>query len=242
MRIALIAAEGDGTALSLGSALERMGHDLTRLPALPEAWLASPPPVFDAHLPWLGARDVRVPREGRLQAALVLEAAGSRPLIRVTTLLRLADRAAALATLRAASIECTTSWLADDRAHWPTGEGPLYAHPRFGPGGVLATSLSAARDAVGVDVAGGGILLRPGNGMHLRLLSSATRTIGSHRWSGDDASGVWDSHVPPDGAASLARRAVAALGGWVMAVDVLVDEDGRTSVLGTSLEIGRAHV
>lgn len=239
MRLALIAPEGDGHGLLLGAALERMGHDVLRIADLPEHWLTEPPSVPDAHLPWLGASDVRTPLSGRLQAALTLEAAGSRPLIRATTLLRVADRAAWRTTLVASALPLAPAWLVrPGREEWPAWPGPLRLRPRYGGEGATVTSMTDAWDALGADVAGGGLLEPVVSGVRYRILCSGVRTIVVEQWSGDDVQGVWErrSSPAPEDAMSLARRAVAALGGGVMAVEIGEDADGRMTVRDVSLE------
>lgn len=238
MKIALIASDEDAHALAVGAAMERMGHDVPRLSGLPDAWFGEIPPPYDAHLPWLGAADVRAPVRERLQVALMLEASGSRPLMRASALERAHDYATMLASVRAHGLAVPPTWLLSPmRERWPEGQGPLHVLPRYSSAAVrpahLVTTLAGAHDALGADIPGGAVLQVPLDvTRRLRLVCSSHRLLHAARIvdAGDGAMIDVLLTPPPEAIASLARQAVTALGGGVMAIDLVEDVTGRTYV------------
>jgi glutathione synthase/RimK-type ligase-like ATP-grasp enzyme len=250
--------QGAGYREAWIAALEREGATVEVLAATPAAWgrTGPPPGRWDLVIPHVLVEEV-VAFSPTLRLAALLEAAGVPLLNPVGAILASSDKLTTHALWAAHGLPQPRVWPLDGLPVWPALDRPLVLKPSYGDGArhiVLVESLEAAREteaAWRVDEAAGGERRGPAllqewieEPACVRLFATPhavsrayekSRRPGALVTCGTVYPRIYD---PPPELAALARRAVAALGGGLMGLDVLIGRDGRHHVLEANAPFG----
>ncbi len=264
MRIALLYTHADfyagaGFDRAWATALAELGCEVDVLAEAPAAWALDGPPAgrWDLVVPHVLVEEVAA-FAPTLRAAALLESAGVPLLNPVSALLASSDKLTTHAIWAAAGVDQPPTWDLDRLGAWPAAGGaPLVLKPSLCDGArhiALVRSLDEARAHVAAwredEARGGerrGAALLQGwvaEPRCARIFATPHRTSQAYekaRRPGELVThGTVYPHVydPPEEMASLAMRMVAALGGGLMGVDVLVDGDGRHLALEANAPFG----
>jgi [lysine-biosynthesis-protein LysW]---L-2-aminoadipate ligase len=265
VRIGLLYTDADfyagaGYDAAWREALESLGCGVDVLPRAPAAWAIDGPPSdrWDLVVPHVLVEEVAAFAE-TMRAAALLEAAGVPLLNPLHAIVASSDKLTTHAVWAAAGLPQPRTWdLAALEDRWPGEPGePLVLKPSLCDGARhigLVRSLGEARAIVASwreDEARGGerrgaALLQEwvAEPRCVRIFATPERT--SQAYEKDRAEGELVTHgtvyphvyEPPRAMADLARRMVAALGGGLMGVDVLVDASGRHLALEANAPFG----
>jgi glutathione synthase/RimK-type ligase-like ATP-grasp enzyme len=251
--------DGAGFDRAWTEALEAEGAQVQQLARLPEAWQRDGvPPGIDLVVPHVLAEEVAVFGE-TLRAAAVLESAGLLLTNPVAALLASSDKLATAASWAAAGVPQPRTYAlgAAREQGWPDPGRPMVLKPAWGDGArevVLVEGLEEAEQRVAgwrADERDGGKPRGPAvlqewveEPTCVRLFATPWST--SPAYEKDREAGALVTHGtvyprvydPPAEVAELAQRAVAALGGGLMGVDVLTDREGRHLVLEANAPFG----
>ena len=261
VRIALIVTDedfyaGTGYAEAWTGALEAEGGTVDRLARIPPEWAVSGPPRYDLAIAHVLVEEVAA-FAPTLQLATLLEGCGVPLVNPVRALLASSDKLVTHAVWAAAGLPQPASW---DLAHldaWPAPGRPLVLKPSFCDG---ARYISLVHDLAGAraveadwraDEAAGGE--RRGTALLqewieepacVRLFATPNDVSLAYEKSRTEGELVTHGTVyprvypPPPEMADLARRMVAALGGGLMGVDVLVRPGGGLVALEANAPFG----
>ena len=248
--------EPTGYAAAWVRALEQEGAQVDRVAGLPADWARTGPPAYDLVVGHVLVEEVAA-FAPTLQAVSALEAAGARLLNPVTSLLASADKLVTSAVWAAAGLpQPATHDLAAVTA-WPQPGRPMVLKPAFCDGARhigLVRDLDEARaverawradEAAGGERRGAALLQEwveePACVRLFATPDAVSLAYEKGRRPGDlVTSGTVYPRVyePPPAMADLARAMVAALGGGLMGVDVLVAQDGRLLALEANAPFG----
>ena len=264
MRIGLIYTDADfyagaGFDAAWARALGELGCEVDVLPEAPASWAVDGPPLdrWDLVVPHVLVEEVAA-FAPTLRAAALLEAAGVPLLNPTAALLASSDKLTTHAVWAAAGVDQPQTWDLDRVDRWPgAGDAPLVLKPSLCDGArhiAFVRSLGEARERVGAwreDEARGGerrgaALLQEwvAEPRCARIFATPERTSQAFEKAREPGAlvthGTVYPHVydPPEAMAALAMRMVAALGGGLMGVDVLVDADGRHLALEANAPFG----
>ena len=251
MRVLLLYTDADfyagaGYDAAWRQALEAEGVTVEQLARVPEAWYRlGPPQDVDLVIGHVLAEEVVACGE-TFRAAALLEQAGLPLLNPTATLVGSADKLATHAVWAAAGLPQPRTWALGELEKWPVADDQrLVTKPNWGDGArdiVMAGSLAEARRAAGDEEA----LVQE------RVAEPEVARVFATPWSTSKA--YWKSREPgalvthgttyprsewpPEPIAALAQRMVGTLGGRLMGVDVLRDEDGELWALEANAPFG----
>jgi [lysine-biosynthesis-protein LysW]---L-2-aminoadipate ligase len=263
MRVALVYPDlpwyETGYDEAWADALERRGADVQRVDTR-----SGPPPAngrrqgqCDIVIPHVLVEDV-VARSASFAAAVALEAAGAPLLNSISSIVASSDKLTTHAIWARHGIPQPCSRQLDAVERWPVGRGrPLVLKPAYGDGARHVTLVSSLREARSVERAWRRDERRGGERRGRALLQAwiedpacvrifATPHETSFAYEKSRRTGELVTHgtvypreyEPGPALAALARRMVAALGGGLMGVDVLVDAAGRQWALEANAPFG----
>jgi [lysine-biosynthesis-protein LysW]--L-2-aminoadipate ligase len=240
-------------------ALAERGCEVDQISAPPAEWTGGGPPPgrWQLAIPHVLVEEV-VARAPSLRAAQAVEAAGVPMLNRVAAILGSSDKLATHAAWERHRLPQPTTWRLDALDSWPASRGrPLVLKPAYCDGGrhiELVRSLSDAHErergwrsdeARGGELRGVALLQEwIEEPRCMRLYATPDETSAAYEKSRRPGALVTHGtvyarvHEPPRAMALLARRMVAALGGGLMGVDVLVDGAGRCWALEANAPFG----
>lgn len=234
---------GTGYDAAWCAALEAEGARVTQLARIPDAWVRDGPPPFDLVIPHVLAEEVVACGE-TLRAAVLLEQLGVPLLNPVAALIGSADKLATHARWAAAGIRQPRSWALSGLTAWPA-EGELVVKPNWGDGARDVTTAGSIADAL--RAAGGAEALvqeRVREPEVARLFATPQRCSPAY-WKAREPGALvthgttYPREEPADPELeALARAMVATLGGGLMGVDVLRDEDGGLWALEANAPFG----
>jgi glutathione synthase/RimK-type ligase-like ATP-grasp enzyme len=262
VRVLLVITDEDwyedaGYAAAWVRALEEQGAEVERLARVPADWpVTGPPPGhYDLAVAHVLVEEV-VAYAPTFALATLLEAAGVPLLNPVTSLVASADKLVTHAVWAAAGVPQPAAWDLARVREWPV-PGRMVLKPALGDGAryvELVGDLDAAHEveaAWRADEAAGGH--RRGAALLqewipepacARIFATPTATSLVYEKSREDGALVTSGTVyprvyeaPPE-MARLASRMVAALGGGLMGVDVLIAPDGRLLALEANAPFG----
>ena len=263
MRVLLVITDsphyaGTGFAEAWTSALERRGCQVERLARIPGDWATQGPPRdrWDIAIPHVLVEEVAA-FAPTMQLASLLESCGVALLNPLAAIVTSADKLASHAVWAAHGLsQPATAPLADTES-WPAEGTPMVVKPALGDGArhiVLADSLAEARaveagwrqdEAAGGERRGTALLQEwIAEPRCVRLFATPEETSPAYEKSRHPGALITHGTVyeriydPPPEMAELARRMVAALGGGLMGVDILVDADGRQWALEANAPFG----
>ena len=264
VRIGLIYTDADfyaGTGFDRAwtRALGELGCEVDVLAEAPASWAIEGVPTdrWALVIPHVLVEEVAA-FAPTLRAATLLESAGVPLLNPVGALLASSDKLTTHGIWAAAGVEQPDTWDVDRLTAWPgEPDTPLVLKPSLCDGArhiALVGSLDEAREHVAAwreDEARGGerrgaALLQQwvAEPRCARIFATPQRTSQAYEKRRHPGAlvthGTVYPHVydPPEAMASLAMRMVAALGGGLMGVDVLVDRDGRHLALEANAPFG----
>ncbi len=250
--------EDAGYAAAWVRALEEQGAEVERLARVPADWpVTGPPPGrYDLAIAHVLVEEV-VAYAPTFALAVLLEAAGVPLLNPVTSLVASADKFVTHAVWAAAGVPQPAAWDLARVREWPMPGRRMVLKPSLGDGAryiELVGDLDAAHE---VEVAWRAHEATGGHRRGTSLLQEwitepacarifATPTATSLVYEKSREEGALVTHgtvyprvyeAPPE-MAQLAQRMVAALGGGLMGVDVLVEQDGRLLALEANAPFG----
>ncbi len=263
MRVALVITDEDfyeptGYADAWVRALGGEGCEVERLARIPDGWGSTGPPRgrYDLALAHVLVEEVAA-FAPTLRLAAVLEASGVPLVNPVTSLVASADKLVTHAVWAAAGVPQPAAWDLADVTGWPSPGRPMVLKPSLGDGArhiQLVHDLDEARVVEAAwreDEAGGGerrgaALLQEwvAEPAVVRLFATPDQTSLAYEKSREEGALVTHgtvyprTYTPPPAMAELARRMVAALGGGLMGVDVLVEPGGRLLALEANAPFG----
>ena len=263
MRAALVITDEDfyeptGYAQAWVRALEAEGCEVERLARAPRGRGATGPPAgrYDLALAHVLVEEVAA-FGATLQVAAVLEGSGVPLVNPVAALVASADKLVTHAVWAAHGVPQPAAWDLAGLDAWPVPEGPMVIKPSLGDGArhiELVPDLDAARaverswradEAAGGERRGAALLQEwVREPACVRLFATPHRTSLAHEKSRGEGALVTHGTVyprvypPPPAMADLAQRMVAALGGGLMGVDVLVEPGGRLLALEANAPFG----
>lgn len=252
--------EGTGYDRAWRAALEDRGVEVDQLPAIPHAWATGGPPPpghYDLVIPHVLVEEAAV-FAPTLRLASLLEATGT-PLLNPThALLASADKLATHAVWARHGILQPRTYDLEQLDAWPEAPGtPYVLKPSWCDAGRHITTvhdLDEAREHLEAwreDERRGGE--RRGTALLqewvreprvLRIFATPDRTSLAYEKDREDGAVVthgttYPTVAPPERhVAELAQRMVATLGGGLMGVDVLIDQDGRALALEANAPFG----
>ena len=263
MRVLLVITDsphyaGTGFAEAWTAALERRGCHVERLARIPPAWAVEGPPrpLWDMAIPHVLVEEVAA-FSPTMHLAALLECCGVPLLNPLPSIAASSDKLVTHAVWAAHGLPqpATTPLACVER--WPAEGRPMVLKPALGDGArhvTLVDSLAEARAAEAAwraDEAAGGerrgaALLQEwiSEPRCVRLFATPDRTSPAYEKSRHPGALITHGTVyeriyePPLAMADLARRMVAALGGGLMGVDILVDGDGRHWALEANAPFG----
>ncbi len=263
MRVLLVITDVDwyesaGYAAAWVRALEEQGAEVERLARIPDDWpVTGPPPGrYDLAIAHVLVEEV-VAYAPTFALAVLLEAAGVPLLNPVGALVASADKLVTHAVWAAAGVPQPAAWDLARVREWPMPGRRMVLKPALGDGAryiELVGDLDAAHE---VETAWRADEARGGHRRGVALLQEwiaepacarifATPTSSSLVYEKSRADGALVTHgtvyprvyeAPPE-LARLAQRMVAALGGGLMGVDVLIEPDGRMVALEANAPFG----
>jgi len=239
-------------------ALNREGATVEVLAAPPAGWGRTGPPRgrWDLVIPHVLVEEVAA-FSPTLRLAALLEAAGVPLLNPVTAILASSDKLTTHALWAAHGLPQPAVWPLEGLPVWPARDRPLVLKPSWCDGArhiALVDGLEAARRIEAAwreDEAAGGERRGPAllqewieEPACVRLFATPHEV--SPAYEKDRHPGALITHGtvypriydPAPELDALARRAVAALGGGLMGLDVLIDRDGRNHVLEANAPFG----
>ncbi|MGY1607931.1 ATP-grasp domain-containing protein [Geodermatophilus sp. SYSU D00700] len=250
--------EDAGYAAAWVRALEEQGAEVERLARIPDDWpVTGPPPGrYDLAIAHVLVEEV-VAYAPTFALATLLEAAGVPLLNPVTSLVASADKLVTHAVWAAAGVPQPAAWDLARVREWPMPGRQMVLKPSLGDGAryvELVGDLDAAREVEAGwrehEAAGGH---RRGASLLQEWIAEpacarvfATPTTTSLVYEKSREAGALVTHgtvyprvyeAPPE-MAQLARRVVAALGGGLMGVDLLVEPGGRLLALEANAPFG----
>jgi glutathione synthase/RimK-type ligase-like ATP-grasp enzyme len=263
VRVLLVITDEDwyedaGYAAAWVRALEEQGAEVERLARVPADWPSSGPPPgrYDLAITHVLVEEV-VAYAPTFALATLLEAAGVPLLNPVTAMVASADKLVTHAVWAAAGVPQPAAWDLARVSEWPMPGRQMVLKPALGDGAryvELVGDLDAAREverAWRADEAAGGhrrgvALLQEWIAEPACTRVFATPTDTSLVYEKDREEGALVTHgtvyprvyEAPLEMAQLARRMVAALGGGLMGVDVLVEPGGRMLALEANAPFG----
>jgi len=250
--------QGAGYREAWAGALTREGVAVEVLAATPAAWARTGPPSgrWDLVIPHVLVEEV-VAFSPTLRLAALLEATGVPLLNPVGAILASSDKLTTHAVWAAHGLPQPRVWPLEGLPIWPASGRPLVLKPSYCDGArhiALVESLDEARRTVAAwraDEARGGeprgpALLQEWVEEPACVRIFATPREVSRAYEKDRRPGALVTHGtvypriydPPPELAALARRAVAALGGGLMGLDVLIGGDGRHHLLEANAPFG----
>ncbi|MGY1747546.1 ATP-grasp domain-containing protein [Blastococcus sp. SYSU D00695] len=263
MRVLLVMTDADwyedaGYAAAWVRALEEQGAEVERLARVPAGWPVTGPPGgrYDLAIAHVLVEEV-VAYAPTFALASLLEAAGVPLLNPVASLVASGDKLVTHAVWAAAGIPQPATWDLAGVREWPAPGRPMVLKPALGDGAryvELVHDLAAARaveerwradEAAGGHRRGASVLQEwVEEPACARLYATPTAVSPVYEKSRADGALVTSGTVyprvypaPPEMAA-LAQRMVAALGGGLMGVDVLVGPGGRLLALEANAPFG----
>ncbi|MGY1776172.1 ATP-grasp domain-containing protein [Geodermatophilus sp. SYSU D00804] len=263
MRVLLVITDDDwyedaGYAAGWVRALEAEGAEVERLARVPDDWpVTGPPPGrYDLAIAHVLVEEV-VAYAPTFALATLLEAAGVPLLNPVTSLVASADKLVTHAVWAAAGVPQPAAWDLARVREWPMPGRRMVLKPSLGDGAryvELVGDLDAARaveagwrehEAAGGHRRGTSLLQEwIAEPACARVFATPTTTSLVYEKSREEGALVTHGTVypkvyeaPPE-MAQLASRMVAALGGGLMGVDVLVEPDGRLLALEANAPFG----
>jgi len=250
--------QGAGYREAWVDALTREGASVEVLAATPAAWARSGPPDgrWDLVIPHVLVEEV-VAFSPTLRLATLLEAAGVPLLNPVSAVLASSDKLTTHALWAAHGLPQPRVWPLAGLPVWPAPGRPLVLKPSYCDGArhiaLVHTLAEARRAAEGwrADEARGGEPRGPALVQEWIEEPACVRIFATPRevsraYEKDRHPGALVTHgtvypriydAPPE-LAALARRAVAALGGGLMGLDVLIGRDGRHHALEANAPFG----
>jgi glutathione synthase/RimK-type ligase-like ATP-grasp enzyme len=250
--------ENAGYAAAWVRALEEEGAEVERLARVPADWpVTGPPPGrYDLAIAHVLVEEV-VAYAPTFALAVLLEAAGVPLLNPVTSLVASADKLVTHAVWAAAGVPQPAAWDLARVREWPVPGRQMVLKPSLGDGAryiELVGDLDAARavearwrehEAAGGHRRGTSLLQEwIAEPACARVFATPTSTSLVYEKSREQGALVTHGTVyprvyeaPPE-LAQLASRMVAALGGGLMGVDVLVEPDGRLVALEANAPFG----
>ncbi|RBY78904.1 hypothetical protein DQ238_10955 [Geodermatophilus sp. TF02-6] len=262
MRVALVITGEDwyeptGYAAEWTRALEDQGARVDRLAGIPadRPVAAGSAGRYDLAVAHVLAEEVAA-FAPTFRLAALLEACGVPLLNPVTSLVASSDKLVTHAVWAAAGIPQPATWDLAGLRRWPLPGRPMVLKPALGDGSRdirLVPDLLEARAAEGAwrsaEAADGkprgAALLQEWipEPVCVRLFATPTATSSAHEKARAAGAVVTHgsytrSYRPPPAMAELAQRMVAALGGGLMGVDVLVAPDGRLLALEANAPFG----
>ncbi len=255
MRILLVHTDDpDYRSLGYGdawtSALEEHGCDVDMLGHVPPAWATAGVPTYDLAISHVLVEEV-VAFAPTLKLASALEATGTPLLNPVRAIVASSDKLLTHAIWAAHGVPQPATWDLAALDRWPVGGGEqLVIKPSYCDGArhiALVRSLEEAREIVAqwrADEDRGGERRGPAllqewvaEPACVRLFASPHECSLAYEKNRDPGALVTSGTVypkvyePPREMAELAQRMVAALGGGLMGVDVLITRDDRLLAL-----------
>ena len=240
-------------------ALAERGCEVDQISATPPDWTGGYPPQgrWQLAIPHVLVEEA-VARAPSVRAAEAVEAAAVPMLNSVAAILRSSDKLATHAAWRRHRLPQPSTWPLTALDSWPASRGhPLVLKPAYCDGGrhiQLVRSLCEARGrerAWRADEARGGELRGAAVVQEwireprcIRLYATPDETSVAYEKSRRPGALVTHGttyprvNQPPPAMALLARRMVAALGGGLMGVDILVDGAGRCWALEANAPFG----
>ncbi|QXG76167.1 ATP-grasp domain-containing protein [Modestobacter sp. L9-4] len=250
--------ENAGYAAAWVRALEAEGAEVERLARIPADWPVSGPPAgrYDLAIAHVLVEEV-VAYAPTFALATLLEAAGVPLLNPVAALVASADKLVTHAVWAAAGLPQPAAWDLAQVREWPMPGRQMVLKPALGDGAryiELVGDLAAAHrveEGWRADEAAGGH--RRGTSLLQEWVAEpacarifATPTTTSAAYEKDREEGALVTHgtvyprvyEPSPELAALAQRMVAALGGGLMGVDVLIEPGGRLLALEANAPFG----
>ena len=261
MRVALIVTDedfyaGTGYAEAWTASLQAEGCTVERLARVPAEWAVAGPPAYDLAIAHVLVEEVAA-FAPTLQVAALLEACGVPLVNPVRALLSSSDKLVTHAVWAAAGLPQPASWDLSTADAWPSAGRPLVLKPALCDGArhiCLVHDLAEARavearwradEAAGGERRGAAVLQEwIEEPACVRLFATPADVSLAYEKSRTPGSLVTHGTVyprtypPPPEMADLARRAVAALGGGLMGVDLLVRRDGGLVALEANAPFG----
>lgn len=263
MRVLLVITDsphyaGTGYAEAWTAALRRRGATVERLAAAPSGWATRGPPAerWDLAVTHVLVEEVAACAP-TVRLASLLECAGVPTLNRLAAIVTSSDKLATHAAWAARGLPQPATVPLDAVDAWPAPGRPLVLKPSLGDGGrhvELVRDLAQARaieaawredERHGGERRGRALLQRwIEEPACLRLYATPERTSAAYEKARSPGALVTHGTVylrvyaPPPALARLARSMVAALGGGLMGVDVLLDRDGRHWALEANAPFG----
>jgi glutathione synthase/RimK-type ligase-like ATP-grasp enzyme len=263
VRVLLVITDEDwyedaGYAAAWVRALEEQGAEVERLARVPADWPVSGPPAgrYDLAIAHVLVEEV-VAYAPTFALATLLEAAGVPLLNPVASLVASADKLVTHAVWAAAGVPQPAAWDLARVREWPMPGRRMVLKPSLGDGAryiELVGDLDAAsavdrawraHEAAGGHRRGAALLQEwIAEPACARIFATPTDTSLVYEKSREEGALVTHGTVyprvyeaPPE-MAQLAQRMVAALGGGLMGVDVLVEPDGRLLALEANAPFG----
>ena len=263
MRVLLVMTDsvhyaGTGFAEAWTAALERRGCEVERLARIPPGWATHGPPPqrWDIVIPHVLVEEVAA-FGATMQLASLLETCGAALLNPLAAIVTSSDKLATHAVWAAEGLPQPVTASLGHVDTWPAEGRPMVVKPALGDGArhiAMVDSLAAARaveagwradEAAGGERRGAALLQEwiP-EPRCVRLYATPERTSPAFEKSRRPGALITHGTVyericePPPAMAALARRMVAALGGGLMGVDILVDANGRQWALEANAPFG----
>lgn len=250
--------EGTGYREAWIAALEAEGASVDVLAAPPAAWprCGVPAEAWDLAIAHVLVEEV-VAFAPTLRLAALLEATGTPLLNPVGAILASSDKLATHAAWASAGLPQPRSWDLAAPPAWPTDGRPLVLKPAYCDGARHISLVHGLDEARATEAAWRADEARGGERRGAAVLQEwleeptclrlyATPWVVSKAYEKDRRPHALITHGtvyprvtdPSPALASLARRAVAALGGGLMGLDVLVGADGRHALLEANAPFG----
>ncbi|WNV73568.1 ATP-grasp domain-containing protein [Geodermatophilus sp. DSM 44513] len=263
MRVLLVITDVDwyedaGYAAAWVRALEEQGAEVERLARVPADWPVSGPPRgrYDLAIAHVLVEEV-VGYAPTFALAVLLEAAGVPLLNPVASLVASADKLVTHAVWAAAGVPQPAAWDLARLTEWPLPGRRMVLKPALGDGARYIELVGDLDAAHAVDAAWRAAEAAGGHRRGAALLQEwiaepacarvfATPAATSLVYEKSRAEGALVTHgtvyprvyEAPPAMAQLAQRTVAALGGGLMGVDVLVEPGGRLLALEANAPFG----
>jgi [lysine-biosynthesis-protein LysW]--L-2-aminoadipate ligase len=259
VRVALVVTDaafysGTGYAEAWTEALQARGATVERLAAIAPGWAAEGPPDYDLAVAHVLVEEVAA-FAPTLKLATLLERCGVPLTNPVSAIVASSDKLVTHALWAAHGLPQPTTWALDELRRWPGGQ--LVLKPALCDGARYITLVDGLEQARAVerdwraDEAAGGE--RRGAALIqewvrepacVRLFATPHATSAAYEKSRHPGALITHGTVyprvyaPSPELAGLAREMVAALGGGLMGVDVLVEPSGRMLALEANAPFG----